>query len=302
MNRLQRNFPLLFGYLPQTNRLLPLAICGVLLCLVGIPANGQSTANNSARELVQQVINNELAYNQSDHSHWMYVDSYASPGKKLVKLVIQTKEATVSKTVLMNGRPLTSAEKQADQAKMESIVNDPSVRAKQKKNSEHDDQQVVSLMKMLPEGFLWTKTGESNDEVTLSYKPNPAFQPPTYAARVFAAMAGTMVVDAKEKRLKVFSGKLIREVDFGWGLIGKIQPGGTFHVIHSEVAPGKWEVTETHVHINGRILFFKSLVTQQEDEIDSHYKATPSGLTLAQAMQMLNDGSMARAIGYDEEK
>lgn len=300
MNQLHRKLSLFWGYL-KPNWLLFSAICGVLVCLMILPARAQSAANNSARELVQQVINNELAYNENDHSHWMYVDSYKSPGKDLVKLVIQTKEGTVSKTIRLNGRPLTSAEKQADLAKMESVVNDPSVRAKQKKNSDHDNQQVISLMKMLPDGFIWTQTGESNGEVTLSYKPNPAFQPPTYASRVFAAMAGTLVVDMREKRLKVFSGKLIREVNFGWGLLGKIQQGGTFEVIHTEIEPGKWEITETHIHINGRILFFKSLVSQQEDEIDSHYKATPAGLTPAQAVQMLQDGSMAKAIGYEVE-
>jgi mannose-6-phosphate isomerase-like protein (cupin superfamily) len=299
VNQFERKLPS-FGFL-KPNRLLFLAICGVLICLMSLPAWAQSAANNSAHELVQQVINNELDYNQSDHSHWMYVDSYKSPGKDLVKLVIQTKEGTVSKTIRLNGRPLTSAEEQADQAKMESVVNDPAVREKQKKNSDHDNQQVISLMKMLPDGFIWTQTGESNGEVTLSYKPNPAFQPPTYASRVFAAMAGTLVVDMKQKRLKVFSGKLIRDVDFGWGLLGKVQQGGTFRVIHTEVAPGKWEITETHIHINGRILFFKSLVSQQEDEIDSHYKATPAGLTLRQAVEMLNDGSLAKEIGYAEE-
>lgn len=279
---------------------LAIACCLIFFITGQLAADTQPSA--SAKDLVQQVVNNELEANRNDHSHWMYVDSYRSPEKNLVKLVIQTKEGTVSKTIQLNGSPLTSAEKQADQAKMESVVNDPSVRAKQKKNSDHDNQQVVSLMKMLPDGFIWTQTGESNGEVTLSYKPNPAFQPPTYASRVFAAMAGTMVVDMKQKRLKVFSGKLIRDVDFGWGLFGKIQQGGTFHVIHTEVEPGKWEITETHIHINGRILFFKSLVSQQEDESDSHYKPTPPDLTLQQAAQMLTDGTVAKELGVQTEK
>lgn len=277
-----------------------LLICFLVISLAPCLALGESSSN-SARELVQQVIDNELAYNRSDHSHWMYLDSDKKPGKDVLQLVVQTPNGTLSKALQMNGHPLTDAERQADQSKMESIVNDPSARAKQKKNSEHDDQQVVSLMKMLPKAFLWTQTGESNGEIALSYKPDPSFQPPTYAARVFAAMAGKMVVDAKQKRLKEFSGKLIHPVEFGWGLLGKIQQGGTFHVHHTEVAPGKWEVTETHVHINGRILFFKSLVSQQEDDISSHYKPTPPHTSLKQAAQMLNDGTVAKEIGVPEK-
>jgi len=230
----------------------------------------------------------------------MYRDWDKTPEKNVVKLVIQTPEATLSKAIEMHGRPLTAQEKQADRSKMESIVNDPSVRARQKKNSEHDDQQVVSFMKMLPDAFLWTQTGESNGEITLSYKPDPSFQPPTYASRVFAAMAGKMVVDAKQKRLKEFSGKLIRPVEFGWGLFGKIQQGGTFQVVHTEVAPGKWEITETHVHINGHILFFKT-ISQQEDDISTNYKPTPPHTSLQKAADMLDDGTVAKEIGVPEK-
>ncbi|MEO6828964.1 MAG: hypothetical protein ABI164_04080, partial [Acidobacteriaceae bacterium] len=222
-----------------------------------------------------------------------------TPAKDTVKLVIETETGTVSKTILVGGHPPGPQLEQQDRAKMESIVHDPSVRAKQRKNSAHDDQQAADLMTMLPKAFLWTETGRSNREITLHFKPNPAFQPPNYASRVFANMAGEMVVDSAQKRLKVLSGTLTRPVQFGWGLLGKLQEGGTFHIVRSEVAPGAWEITQTHVHINGHILFFKS-ISEQEDEITSHYKPTPAGLTLEQAVEMLTSGAAAKALQVPE--
>lgn len=267
------------------------ALASLSLSVAHAQANTRPT--NDAKQLVQEVIQNELKYNQQDHSHWMYRDNDKTPGKDAVKEVIQTKEASVSRLILLNGNPPTAQARQQDHEKMEQILNDPAARAKQKKNSQHDDAQADSLMKMLPEGFLWTKTGESNGEVTLHFEPNPAFNPPTMASRVFAAMNGTMVVDSKQKRLKILSGKLIRPVEFGWGMLGKLQEGGTFRVVHTEVAPGKWEVTELHVHINGHILFFKS-ISEQEDDVSSDYKPTPTGMTLQQAAQMLTSGAAAK--------
>jgi hypothetical protein len=275
---------------------------GLLSCFLLTGVCALATAQPlSPRELVQQVVNNELAANQNDHTHWMYRDADTVPARSTVKLVVETPDGTASKLIELNGRPLTPQEQVQDQARMESILSDPSIVAKQRKNSAHDDQQSVSLMKMLPNAFLWTKTGESNGEIMLDFKPNPAFQPPTYASRVFAAMAGRAVVDAKQKRVKVLSGKLIQAVEFGWGIFGKMDKGGTFRIIHSEVAPGIWEITETHVHIQGHMLIFKS-INQQEDEITSDYKRTPSSTTLSHAVQMLKDGDVAKELNVEPKK
>lgn len=247
-------------------------------------------------QLVKQVVDNELYVDKNDHSHWMYLDSDKYPTKSAVKLVVETAEATVSKAIEVDGHPPTAAERAADQAKMEKVLNDPAVRAKQKKTAEHDDEQGRALTKMVAEAFLWKKVGESNGTVTLHFEPNPAFQPPTFESRVFAAMAGEMVVDMAQKRLTVLSGTLIRPVDFGWGFLGRLQQGGTFRVVRTQVAPHEWEITETHVHISGHALLIKS-IDEQEDEITSHYKPVPPGLTLAQAVQMLNDGTIAKELG-----
>lgn len=250
----------------------------------------------SARQLVQQVVDNQIAVDRNDHSRWMYRDTDKTPGKSTVKLIIQTAEATLSKTIEMNGRPLTPQQQQQDEARMESLVNDPAARAKQRKNGAHDDQQSTSLLKMLPNAFLWTYAGQSHGEITLHFKPNPGFQPPTYASRVFAAMAGDMVLDAKQKRLKALRGTLIQSVEFGWGLLGKLQQGGTFWVVRSEVAPGEWQITQTHVHIQGHALLFRT-INEQEDDTTGDYHPTPPGTTLSQASAMLKNGTVAKELG-----
>lgn len=274
----------------------------LLSCLLLTGLCRKSAAEKlSAQELVKQVVHNELEANQNDHTHWMYRDSDTLPAKRTVKLVVETPDGTVSKLILLNGHPLTAQQQAQDDTRMESILTDPSAVARQRKNSAHDDQQSVSLMKMLPNAFLWTYAGESNGEITLDFKPNPAFQPPTYASRVFAAMAGQAVVNAAQKRVIVLSGKLIQTVEFGWGIFGKMDKGGTFRIVRSQVAPGIWEITETHVHIQGHMLIFKS-INEQEDEITSDYKKTPSSMNLREAIDKLKNGDIAKELGIEPEK
>ena len=95
--------------------------------------------------------------------------------------------------------------------------------------------------------------------------------------------------------------QLIQTVEFGWGLFGKMNKGGTFRVVRSQVAPGMWEITETHVHIQGHMLIFKS-INEQEDEITSDYKKTPSSMSLSEAIEKLKNGDIAKELGIQPEK
>lgn len=259
-------------------------------------AQRQKLSPIDAQQYVKQVIDKEIAAAANDHSRWMYEDDYRSPEKHVVKLVVQTADGNLSRTILRNGHALTPQEREKDQAKMQAVITDPSVRAKQRRDSAHDDAQSASLMRILPDAFVWTETGESNGLMTFHFVPKASYQPPTYASRVFAAMAGDMVVNSRQQRLVSLSGKLIRPVEFGFGIFGKLQQGGTFHIIRSEIGPGEWQITEMHVHIEGHILFFKS-ISQQEDEITSHFRPTPPNLQLEQAARQLNDGTIARELG-----
>jgi predicted metalloprotease with PDZ domain len=47
-----------------------------------------------------------------------------------------------------------------------------------------------------------------------------------------------------------------------------------------------WVITETHVHITGHALFFKT-IGQQEDEVKTEFTQVPQGTTLEQALGMV---------------
>jgi hypothetical protein len=99
-------------------------------------------------------------------------------------------------------------------------------------------------------------------------------------------MAGTMVVSKPGHRIKTFKGRLTNDIEIGWGLLAKIHQGGTFDVERRQIAPGEWAITETHVHISGHALFFKT-IGQQEDEVKTDVTPAPAGTTLEQAVGML---------------
>lgn len=275
---------------------LPAEIVLVVVLLAGTSLRASaSDVPKDVRSFVRAVVTNELAADANDHSRWMYRDENGVPGKNTVKLVVQTAQGDLSRTIERDGHPLPPEQQKADEQRMDAFAQDASLRQKQKQNHLQDAAKASSLTKMLPDGFLWTFAGQNGAETTLNFKPDPNFHPPTREARVFAAMEGTMVVNTEQKRIQELKGKLTRDVNFGYGLLGRLQKGGTFEIERQQIAPRIWAITATHVHIHGRALIFKS-IGEEQDEVTSHYHPTPPSLSLEAAAKMLKDGSAARML------
>jgi hypothetical protein len=90
-----------------------------------------------------------------------------------------------------------------------------------------------------------------------------------------------MTVSRNGNRISTLKGRLASDVKIGFGLLGKLNEGGTFQVERREIVPGRWQITETHVHIGGHALLFKT-IGQQEDEVKTEWKPSPAQ-TLQQA-------------------
>jgi hypothetical protein len=259
------------------------------------PLAPPASESKDARAFVRAVVANELAADASDHSMWMYRDDNKVPGIHTVKLMIETSQGDLSKTIERDGQPLPPQAQKEDEQKMDAFVRDAELRQKQKRRHEQDAEKANSLTKLLPDAFLWTFAKQDSGETMLRFEPDPQFRPPTREARVFSAMAGVMVVNTRQKRIQDLKGMLTRDVNFGYGLLGKLQKGGTFEIERQEIAPGVWNITETHIHIQGHALIFKS-IGEQQDEVTSDYRPTPKSLSLEAAAQMLKDGTAARAL------
>ncbi len=71
---------------------------------------------------------------------------------------------------------------------------------KPKQEQEHDTQEKQQLLAMMPDGFLCEYEGNEGRNISISFRPNPGFHPPTRETKVFHAMQGRMIVDDARKR------------------------------------------------------------------------------------------------------
>ena len=246
--------------------------------IAALPAEGQT-----AQALVERAVQAELAADKSDHSRWRFLDDEREKGT--VSIVVQTDAGSVKRLIMRNGVSLDAAQTREEDHRLEQMIRDTGRLAKQRHDSEADDRSAAELIHMLPDAFTWKVTEEDAENVTLHFEPNPVFDPPSMQARVLGAMRGELVVSRAQQRIRTIRGTLTEDVTFGFGLLGRMKKGGTFRVERREVAPGLWQITETHVHIDGKALLFKS-IGEQQDEIQTQFRRVPNSTTLEQAIEL----------------
>jgi hypothetical protein len=257
--------------------------CGRALIFASLLTSCATALAQDAKQIIRQAVQTELAADDADHSRWMFLDVDRKPRSSVDEWVAQTSKGDLKRVLVENGDQLSDQEQRL---RMEAFAQNTSAQAKQHKSDEHDDQQARQMLNMLPQAFVWTRVRDQNGTTVLHFAPDPHFDPPSYQARVFAAMEGDMQIDDAQHRIVSLKGKMIRDVTFGFGILGELKAGGSFDVERRQLKPRLWQITETHVHIEGRALLFKS-ISAQEDEERSRFQELAGDLTPAAAEQRL---------------
>ncbi|HWG51496.1 MAG TPA: hypothetical protein VN669_17475 [Candidatus Acidoferrales bacterium] len=239
-----------------------------------------------ATQFVREVIRHELDAEEHDHSHWRYRAHREDEKSNSDRDIIETKEGEMARTLLIYGRPLTADERQKDQARMQKLASDPDEQAKRVKREKDDSEKAQQMFKAIPDAFIFKYDGLENGLVRLAFFPNPNYDPPTRELRVFRALSGKMWIDPVKQHVFRISGQLFQDVTFGWGLLARLNKGGTFVVNMREVGPGHWDMVSLDVNMSGHAILFKNIAVK-EHQTQSEFRRVPDDLTLAQAYQIL---------------
>lgn len=257
--------------------------------------SGPGLLAQDARQFVQNAVNVELARDQADHSHWLYFEIDKKPVHSVKQWVADTSKGSLKRVIVLDGHALSPQEQQAQ---IDKYLSNPSALARQRKSNAHDDKQAAEMLELLPKAFIWTREGERGNNIVLHFRPDPNFDPPDFESKVFAAMEGEMAVDKTQLRIATINGKLVQDVKILGGLLGELDAGGTFDVERRETGGGVWQITETHVHIQGHALIFKT-ISEQEDDVKSDFRELPADITIQQAKNDLLHADQQTAVAIE---
>ena len=256
---------------------------------------GQTPALPPA-ELVRLTVQNEVKATQEPSARHMFVSLKETPRGSQTRLYCETKDAMAGMAIAYDRKPLTVPQRQAEEARLDQLANDPAELAKKRAREKEDADRIGRIVRAMPDAFFFEYDGtepgkpgigkDGDELVRLKFRPNPKYDPPSRVEQVLTGMQGFLLIDANRRRIARIDGTLFKEVGFGWGILGHLDKGGRFVVEQSDLGDGTWDMARMSLAVTGRILFFKRL-DFRSTETFSDFRSVPDGLTFAQAVELL---------------
>jgi len=238
----------------------------------------------TAGELVGAVVVNEMT-DREQLRKWICTIEKRTGKQSLTELQVETKDGPLFRLVTINGAELNPDQRKQDDARIARLIKDPRPLQKLKQAQEDDEIRLQKLMTLMPQAFVYDYDGVEGNLVRIKFRPNPVYVPPTYEARVIHSLAGIILIDSEHKRLVSVAGRLTNRVDFGFGLLGRID-SGTVEIARMEVGPHLWKTTFINIHFSGRLALFKT-VSKDQYERRSDFHTISAGLSLSDANALL---------------
>ena len=240
-----------------------------------------------ANDLLRTAVANEQHSEKSDYYGWM--DRLQKPRGSVTKLMVNTPEGILARTVALNDKPLTAQERLQDDERINRVLDPEKMRDKTKKQAE-DQQHIERLLVSLPDAFQceYAATGREDRNLRLECSPNPSFSPPNYESQVLQGMKAVILIDRDEKRVAKIEGTLFKDVTFGWGFLGRLNRGGHIEITQSRVVGKHWGMTRMQLVFDGRVVVVKPLHIE-ETETSWDYRSVPK-MSVAQALDFLRNG------------
>jgi hypothetical protein len=282
----------------------------VALIMANVFAAFGQRPQETAGEFLRRTVQNEIKANDNNVA-FSFQERRESPTGSQVELIVETREAMAGMLIANNDHPLTPQERQAEMARLDRLVSDPSELARKKAKEAETKDRITRIVKALPDAFLYEFDGtdvgnpwlggQDAKLIRLKFEPNPKYDPPTHVEQVLVGMAGIMLIDARQERIARIDGKLTKEVGFGWGILGHLDQGGHFMVDQADMGGGNWEVTRMGLDLTGKVLLFKSLVFKST-KIYSDFHPAPPNLSFAEGVEMLKKHEAILAANQQANK
>lgn len=305
-------------------------VCALVLPgLIGLPQCGAEAPAETVRSLQSQpggdagqtalpaVLVSEVVYNElhdhATHGYWRYWIEKRKGRESSLEEQVESVDGPVTRTVATNGKPLPTALSDAEDQQLTHLLGSPAEQAEHRKAYAEDEERIGRILALLPKAFLYERQADERLGGVLCHRfrfaPNPDYPAHSIEARIFHAMTGELWIGAESKRLVRLDGQLQENVDFGYGLLGRLYKGGWFRLERREVSAngglGDWKTERLEVHMQGRAMLFKT-IARETSEVRGGFTPVPR-LTLPQAVSLVRaespmaaNAAHAKAVSLQE--
>src|SRR5947209_19087645 len=281
---------------PISNRLQAFNIVSIrsalfaLLCfwLVTATALGQKQPRSASEEQLALIaraaereraeLENPKPYRYQERLDWNWGSE--------TRLVIETAEGRADRIVLFNGEPLSPEQQARQQHRLEKLLSDRDALKNELKDQKSETQRRIRIVKAFPRAFFFDYAGMEKGLLRFNFRPDPDFSPKDRETQMYRGMEGSVWIEPAQERIVRIEGMLVKDVNFGWGIVGHLNKGGIYEIAQTQLSPGKWRITKLNVDLKGKTFLINSFRFQRK-ETNSRFQPVSSELTFQEAVEEL---------------
>jgi hypothetical protein len=247
-------------------------------------------AKSDPHALVQAAIDNELKSSYGHRPPARYLLRKKTRNTDTTKEIVETSQGGVARLVAIHNQPLNAMQTRTELQRLHELASDPETQQHRRRNEERDAARLTAVMRLLPEAFINQFEGvtqtPSGLAIRMTFTPNPHFSPPTLESRILTGIRGEIWIDPTNLRVVRIEGHLFRNVEYGWGILGTLYPGGTIRIEQVKTPECGWQLSHLSLNMTGKELMLRSLRVAVE-ETASDYHSVPAGWKYTDAIDWL---------------
>ena len=272
--------------MPKATRIL-----AVLLLCLGVPLAGAAQKRQAALKpadypaLIERAAKNEIAalenplpFQYTERLNWSWGSETRS--------VIETAEGRADRIVLFRDEPLQSDQQQKQTRRLEKLLRDRDAVKDELHEQRSETQRRIKMLKALPQALIFDLAGRESNLLRFTFSPNPDFSPKDRETQMYRGMEGALWLDPAQERIVRIEGKLVKDVSFGWGILGRLNKGSIYEIAQTQISPGIWRITTLNIDVKGRVFLVDSFRMFRQ-ESNSHFHRTSTAMTYRDAVQAL---------------
>ena len=231
-----------------------------------------------AAEREQAALENPKLYRYQERLDWNWGSETRS--------VIETSEGRADRIMLFNGEPLSPAQQAKQQHRLEKLLSDHEALKNELKDQKSEAQRRIKIVKAFPRAFFFDYTGVEKGLLRFNFRPDPDFSAKDRETQMYRGMEGSVWIEATQERIVRIEGVLVKDVNFGWGIVGHLNKGGIYEIAQTQLSPGKWRITTLDVDLKGKTFLINSFRFRRK-ETNSRFQPVSSELTFQEAVKEL---------------
>jgi hypothetical protein len=285
------------GFELKNDRLVTVRLIAMFILLLPLAAAGQGRGTHADEALVKRALATEIRLARDPQHPMRFRLRKSSPRLTSTKDVFETKDGAIARLIAINDSPLSADDERKEQARLATLLRDPSEQRHRKQGENEDAARAMKALRLLPEAFLFRYAGTgkapSGDVEKFVFTPNPRFDPPDLETEALTKMTGEIWIDVAQERVARLEGHLQDDVDFAWGILGRLYKGGWMVLEQEDVGNHQWRIVHFKMSVTGRVLFKTKVFDTTVDE--SQFAPLPVGLSYQQAIQMMQTETAERS-------